>query len=164
MRKSNWIVVAVIVALSALLLWAWFALGFHHVDAPLDMIATAAWWVVLALVIYLILWSERKRREKMLTAFVGRGVVYNPETGAIRTRDGETEVALLAQILSGLKFSDDIVDLQSNSRATFRWVVRTSKFDEDGAVWEGEVLSVRDPNAAPVPFQNREALAELLAA
>ena len=35
MRKSNWIVTAIAAVACGVLLWAWFALGFNHVDDPL---------------------------------------------------------------------------------------------------------------------------------
>lgn len=34
MRKSNWLVVAIAVVASAILLWVWFTLGFNRVDSP----------------------------------------------------------------------------------------------------------------------------------
>ena len=34
MRKSNWIVAAIAAVACGVLLWAWFALGFNHVDDP----------------------------------------------------------------------------------------------------------------------------------
>ena len=35
MRKNNWIVAAIAAVACGVLLWAWFALGFNHVDDPL---------------------------------------------------------------------------------------------------------------------------------
>ena len=43
MRKSNWIVAAIAAVACGALLWAWFALGFNHVDDSLSSShATAA--------------------------------------------------------------------------------------------------------------------------
>ena len=80
MRKSNWLVATLAVVASAALLWAWFALGFNHVDDPLDLIVAILWWVVVAAVVGAILWAESKRRQKMRLAFVGEGIIYNPES------------------------------------------------------------------------------------
>ncbi|BCS58508.1 hypothetical protein ADLECEL_23930 [Adlercreutzia equolifaciens subsp. celatus] len=42
MRKNNWIVAAIAAVACGVLLWAWFALGFNHVDDPLDLIVVLA--------------------------------------------------------------------------------------------------------------------------
>ena len=47
MRKSNWLVATLAVVASAALLWAWFALGFNHVDDPLDLIVAILWCPLL---------------------------------------------------------------------------------------------------------------------
>ena len=41
MRKNNWIVTAIAAVACGVLLWAWFALGFNHVDDPLDLVFPA---------------------------------------------------------------------------------------------------------------------------
>ena len=38
MKKSNVLITAVIVVVSAFLLWLWYNLGFNHVDSPLDLV------------------------------------------------------------------------------------------------------------------------------
>lgn len=50
------------------------------------------------------------------------------------------------------------------ARFTFRWVMRSRKFDRNGDDWEGEVVAAHDPGAEPRPFSSREDLAALLAA
>ena len=50
------------------------------------------------------------------------------------------------------------------ARFTFRWVMRSRKFDRNGDDWEGEVVAAHDPDAEPRPFSSREDLAALLAA
>ena len=162
MRKSNWLVLAIAVVVSLVLLGVWFALGFSHVDSPLDMIITAAWWIVIAVVISAIVWAERQRRLKMLTAFVGNGIVYNPEKGVVRVRPGETEVDLLRSVLAGITFEDEVANLNS-SRSTFRWIVRTKHFEDNGAVWNGEVIPLRTTHAPTRPFANQAELAAILA-
>ena len=74
-------------------MWAWFALGSDHVDDPLDL--------VVAAVVGGIVWAEGKRREKMRLAFIGEGVVYNPEAGLVMPDAGESELAALERTLSG---------------------------------------------------------------
>ena len=163
MRKSNWLVIAIAVIAAAFLLWAWFALGFNHVDDPLDMVVAVIWWVVVAAVIAGIVWAERKRRQKMRTAFLGDGVVYTPEYGVLRTKSGQTEMALLQEMLSGRQFPEEVVALDSKTRDSFRWVVRTRAFQNNGSTWEGEVLAANNPNAPARVFASKRDLAALLA-
>lgn len=164
MRISNWIITAVAAVACGILLWAWFALGFNHVDDPLDLIVAVVWWVAVAAVIGAIYWAENKRRERMRLAFVGEGVVYNPEAGVVMPDAGETALGALERTLSGQAFPDEVADLDDRVRPSFLWVVRSHKFERNGEVWEGEVLPVHDPDAEPRPFSSREDLAALLAA
>ena len=163
MRKNNWIVAAIAAVACGVLLWAWFALGFNHVDDPLDLIVAIVWWLAVAAVVGGIVWAEGKRREKMRLAFVGEGVVYNPEAGLVMPDAGESELAALERTLSGMAFPDEVAALDERVRPAFRWVVRSRKFDRNGEVWEGEVVA-HDPDAEPRPFSSREDLAALLAA
>ena len=156
MRKSNWIVAAIAAVACGVLLWAWFALGFNHVDDPLDL--------VVAAVVGCIVWAEGKRREKMRLAFIGEGVVYNPEAGLVMPDAGESELAALERTLSGMAFPDEVAALDERMSPAFRWVVRSRKFDRNGEVWEGEVVAAHDPDAESRPFSSRENLAALLAA
>ena len=156
MRKSNWIVAAIAPVACGALLWAWFALGFGHVDDPLDLVVVA--------VVGGIVWAEGKRREKMRLAFIGEGIVYNPEAGLVMPDAGESELAALERTLAGMAFPDEVAALDERVRPAFRWVVRSRKFDRNGEVWEGEVVPAHDPEAEPRPFASREDLAALLAA
>ncbi len=162
MRKNNWIVVAVAVVAAAVLLWLWFALGLNRVDEPLDLVVAIVWGLVVAAVIAGIVRAENKRRERMRLAFIGTGVVYNPETGVVMPNAGESELSALQRLLAGLAFPDEVAELDVKSDDAFRWVVRSSKFDRNGDVWEGEVLPAHDPGAKPQSFADREALAALL--
>ena len=155
-RKSNWIVAAIAAVACGVLLWAWFALGFNHVDDPLDLVVVA--------VVGGIVWAEGKRREKMRLAFIGEGVVYNPEAGLVMPDAGESELAALERTLSGMAFPDEVAALDERVRPAFRWVMRSRKFDRNGDDWEGEGVDAHDPGAAPRPFSSREDLAALLAA
>ena len=152
MRKNNWIVAAIAAVACGVLLWAWFALGFNHVDDPLDLVVGG------------IVWAEGKRREKMRLAFIGEGIVYNPEAGLVMPDAGESELAALERTLAGMAFPDEVAALDERVRPAFRWVVRSRKFDRNGEVWEGEVVPAHDPEAEPRAFSSREDLAALLAA
>lgn len=164
MRKSNWLVMAIAAVACAVLLGLWFFLGFNHVDSPLDLIIAIVWWVVVAGVIGAIVWSENRRREKMRLAFVGEGVVYNPERGLVLVEVPKGELDALQQTLENLSYPTQVVELADHVRPAFQWVVRSEKFDREGDVWEGEVLPAHDPDGKPVRFNGRDELAALIAA
>ena len=164
MRKSNWLVIAIAVVASAALLWAWYALGFFAVDSPVDVAVSIVWWVAIVAVVAGISWAESRRRERMRLAFIGDGVVYNPESGVVMPKRGETEAAALQRTLAGMAFPDEVRPLDDSTRTTFRWVVRSHKFKNGGEVWEGVVLPANDTDAKGRPFSSREDLAALLAA
>lgn len=116
MRKNNWIVTAIAAVACGVLLWAWFALGFNHVDDPLDLVVAVAWWLVVAAVAGGIVWAEGKRREKMRLAFVGEGAGCSPEAGLVMPDAGESELAALERTLSGMAFPDEVAALDERVR------------------------------------------------
>lgn len=164
MRKSNWLVVAIAVVAAAALLWLWYFLGFNHIDDPLDLVIAIVWWVVIALVVIAIKRAEDRRRQKMRIAFIGDGFLYNPESGLVVPDQGESEVTLLERVLTQMTYPDKVVSLDEDERLTFRWIVRSFKFADDGDVWKGEVSSVHKPDEDPISFESREDLAALLSA
>lgn len=164
MRKSNWFVVAIAVVAVAVLLWLWYFLGFNRIDSPLDLVIAIVWWVVIALVVIAIKRAEDKRREKMRIAFIGDGFLYNPESGLVVPDQGESEVALLERTLANMTYPDKVVALDDDERLTFRWIVRSLKFADDGDVWEGEVSPAHKPDEDPISFESRDDLIALLSA
>lgn len=116
MRKNNWIVAAIAAVACGVLLWAWFALGFNHVDDPLDLVVAVVWWLAVAAVVGGIVWAEGKRREKMRLAFIGEGIVYNPEAGLVMPDAGESELAALERTLAGMAFPDEVAALDERVR------------------------------------------------
>ena len=172
MRKSNWLV-AVVSALScAVLLGLWFQLGFNHVDDPLDLVIAIVWWVVVARLGVLAVdgdlvespfgFAEHRRREKMRLAFVGTGVVYNPERGLVLVEEEGSELDALQETLQGMSYPTKIVELADHVRPAFSWVVRSERFKQNGDVWVGEVLPAHDPEAKAVRFSGRDELAQLI--
>ncbi len=164
MRTSNWIVAAIAALAAGALLWAWYALGFSNVDSPLDLVIAIIWWAVVVGVVIAITRVEAKRRERMRTTFVGYGIVYNPESGIVRSDSDEPELAMVQRILADMEYPLHVARLDERALPAFQWVVHSKKFEHDGEVWEGEVLPAHAPDADPQPFANREELAVLLAA
>lgn len=73
MRKSNWIIAAVLLLASVAFLWIWHALQFDLVDNPLDIVVTVVWWVVIAAACVAIHWAEKKRQERIPQSSLRRG-------------------------------------------------------------------------------------------
>ena len=95
MRKSNWIIAAVLLLASVAFLWIWHALQFDLVDNPLDIVVTVVWWVVIAAACVAIHWAEKKRQERIRTIFVAPGLLYNSEMGVVRLNPNEEVVDAL---------------------------------------------------------------------
>ena len=104
MQKSNWIIIAILVAASVLFLWMWQALQFNVVDNPVDLVITLAWWLVIVGACVAIHLAEKKRRERIRTMFLAPGLVYNCETGVIRLEPGTSVVDTLQTLLGALNY------------------------------------------------------------
>lgn len=161
MQKSNWIIVTILVVASILFLWMWQALQFSLVDNPVDIVVTVVWWLVIAGACVAIHWAEKKRRERIRTVFLAQGLAYNCETGVVRLDANASVVDALQNMLNNLNYGFDLAELPSNSRVRFQRIVRTSKFADNGNVWEGELVEVVQPGS-PKPFSSRSELAHLM--
>lgn len=116
MRKSNWIIAAVLLLASVAFLWIWHALQFDLVDNPLDIVVTVVWWVVIAAACVAIHWAEKKRQERIRTIFVAPGLLYNSEMGVVRLSPDDEVVDALQAILSNLTYGFELAELPANSR------------------------------------------------
>ena len=99
MRKSNWMIAAVLLLASVAFLWIWHALQFDLVDNPLDIVVTVVWWVVIVAACVAIHWAEKKRQERIRTIFVAPGLLYNSEMGVVRLSPDDEVVDALQAIL-----------------------------------------------------------------
>ena len=114
MRKSNWIIAAVLLLASVAFLWIWHALQFDLVDNPLDIVVTVVWWVVIAAACVAIHWAEKKRQERIRTIFVAPGLLYNSEMGVVRLSPDDEVVDALQAILSNLTYGFELAELPAN--------------------------------------------------
>ena len=169
MKKANWIITAIIVAASILFLGLWYYLKFDLVDNPLDLALTLGWWVLVLGGCAWIHKSEKKRQEKLRTAYVGQGVLFNPEAGLLNTSMAPSQVDELQKILEGLKYPFSLKEFPNTRALSLDYIVRTTKFKpeaQNGArpEWEGEVAFVHHPEKAPVPFRSKRELSRILGA
>ena len=166
MKKSNWIVAAVLAVGAGLFLWLWYYLGFNFVDDPLDLVVAIAWWAAVLGASLGIRFAEKRRQVRVRTAYLAEASLFNSEAGLLPLEgfgEGATMADALQQTLSGLKYNFDRAGLPQREEAGFTRIVRTERFDKDDAEkWEGEVVDVRTKEA--VPFKGKEQLAGLLAA
>jgi hypothetical protein len=130
MRKSNWIVMVVAVAISAFLLWLWYYLGFNNIDSPLDLIISIVWWALVALFVYLIVRSEAKRQRQIRTIYVSDGALFNPERGLVACPDPATRIDAMQEILSNLSYGFHMEDMPAEDDFDCSYVVRTDDFKE----------------------------------
>lgn len=62
MSKSNIIVTVVLAALSILLLCLWYFQGFSATDAPLDLVLSVVWWIVIIIGVVLVTKTGKTNR------------------------------------------------------------------------------------------------------
>lgn len=171
MKKSNWLAFIIAIIISAFLLWLWFFLGFNHIDAPLDLVLSIIWWVIIVVACYAIYRVEKKRQERARTCYVADRYIYNAEVGSITAEGVEAAVEKMHDVIKDLEYNFEVKDAPKD--AQFNFVVRSKKFkvrreaDEEQGVaeeldWEGEVAVVERPNDDPLPFSNRAELLQTL--
>lgn len=163
MRKSNWIIIAIIVIASLILLGMWFYFGFNYVDNPLDLVITILWIILVAGICFAIHKLEQARCRAIRTMFLGPGTIYNSEAGVIKLGEDGRYVPAMRKALSKLDYGfkkKDATDSENN-RICFQCIVNTDKFKNNGRTWEGEVIAVTDPNN-PHEFNNMTELSNLL--
>ena len=157
MTKSTAIITAILVALSIALLVFWYVSGLYLVDAPLDLIVDALWWVVIAICVVLVVRSEQKRRRAIRTIYVSPTSLYSSSTGVVACPDPSQRPATMRRMLDSVSYDYSKKPLPDRSEFECRYVVTTDRFEEgDDAstegvrVWEGTVDTVIPGARQPV--------------
>ena len=172
MKKSNRLAFIIAIIISAFLLWLWFWLGFDHVDAPLDLVLSIIWWIIVAVACIIIYKVEKKRQERARTCYVADRYIYNAEAGSQTAEGAEAAVQAMHDVIDNLEYTFEVKDGPKD--AQFNYVVRSKKFKitRDGdelhgqpeqLQWEGEVATPERPDDDPIPFANRAELLAILA-
>lgn len=157
MKKSNWIILGVLVVISAFLLWLWYYLGFNKVDDPFDLVLSVVWWIGVALIGYLIYRAEKKRQQQIRTIYVSPDALFNVERGLVDCPDPEKRVSLMEEILDNLEYNFHKEDMPKEKDFEFKYVVRTEDFKEKDSKDDN------DANATPedaTPAAEAPAVAE----
>lgn len=164
MKKSNWIIIAILFVASCFFLALWYWLDFNLVDDPLDLIVTIVWWALIIAICLVIHFSEKRRQRAIRTVFIAPNLIYNSEVGLVRLNPGEAYVPALGKLISNLEYTFDRAEEtqdENGARIRFRYIVHTDKFEDDGDTWEGEVIEVARPDD-PHEFSSRQELTRLL--
>ena len=162
MKKTNWIILALALVVSLFLLWLWYFLRFNLVDNPLDLVLSIIWWCLIAVAIVVFTRLEKKRQERVRTAYVAPLGIFNAESGLSELEAGASKTALIEEILQGLKYNFHHEKLPEEREARFVYIVHSKKYKDDGDEWEGDVVVVSRPDDDPREFKSREELAAIL--
>lgn len=161
MRKSNWIIFAILVVASIFFLCLWYYLHFDLIDNPLDLVLSIIWWVLIILLCYWIHRSEKKRQESRRTLFLAPGAVYNRELGIVKLGEDEDLITVMQNMLSELEYNFDIEEPPEDEPIRFKKIVHTKKFKDEGEIWEGEVIDINNADE-PISFENMQELSDLV--
>lgn len=161
MRKSNWIIVAILVIASVIFLALWYALGFNLIDDPLDLVVTIVWWIIIVGVCVAIKLAEDKRRKAIRTSFIAPGLIYNPEAGIVKVEEPRSYTSTLQGILDDLNYGFEKKGGSNDKRIRFTYIVRTDRFERNGAQWDGEVVRASNPDDVK-PFRSMQELVQLI--
>lgn len=148
-RKSNVIIIAILMVASIAFLWLWNYLGFHLIDMR-DLVITILWWIITIGLCIAIHIAEKRRRERIRTIFISDGVLYNPEA-----------VAGMRELLDNLNYDPNVSPDASQKRLRFSYIVHSPKFSDEGRVWEGDVVQVSGPRDS-LPFNSAQELSKIL--
>lgn len=142
-RKSNIIIVAILMVASIAFLWLWNYLGFHLIDGR-DLVITIIWWVITLGLCFAIHRAEQKRRERIRTIFVSDGMLYNSEAGTVRVNGDNAKAYTDAMrlVLANLTYGSDVKPDNNQSRVRFKYIVHSDKFSDSGNTWKGDVIQL----------------------
>ena len=167
MKKSNWIILVLLVVASALLLWLWYYLGFNYVDSPLDLVLSIVWWVAVVAFIALIIRAEKKRQRAIRSIYVGPDKLFNIEAGVVDCPDPEQRVAVMQNILNNLKYSfGNHAERPSADEFRYQFIVDSDVYKpSDSAAdqepeWKGSVSKVSSKHVSD--FDTRGQLSRMM--
>ena len=141
MKKSNLIVLGILLVASLFLLWLWWYLGFSRVDTPADVLISVAWWIIISAVAFGIFRMEERRREQMRTVYVSPTALFNCESGIVECRNVSQRVELAEEIMKNMKYGMDFQDMPDPSEFAYTYIIRTHDY-QNAEHWHGTVVKV----------------------
>ena len=162
MKKTNYLIFALVALAAAFLLYLWYHLGFNHVDNPVDLTLGVVWFVGIALLIALVVRQEKKRQQLIRTVYVAPSQLFNSEAGVVELEAGCDVADSMAAVLAGLKYGFKTQEQPKQEDFDYRYVVRTESFKDshernneeadgasevsDDAAWKGTVVKIDREN------------------
>lgn len=168
MKKSNYLVIAIAVLVSAFLLFLWYYLGFNSVDSPTDLVISVVWWVAIVAIVAGIFKLEKSRQQQIRTIYISPAALFNSETGTVELA-GASVPAAMQQILEGLEYGFESKDAPTKDEFDYRYVVKTDEFkpsddDKNEPTWKGAVVKIdREAGNTETAFDGIEQLKAALA-
>lgn len=151
MRKSNWIILAILAVAAGFFLWLWYYLGFNFVDDPFDLVLAVAWWAVVLVLVFGIRAAESKRRCRVRTAYLAPGILFNSEAGYVNLsafKEGTTLADALEYTLAGLTYAFDRKDPASDERGATSGLEGAPVSEAGADPASGERLAAAEPQGA----------------
>lgn len=163
MRKSNVVIVTIIIVASIIFLWLWFYLGFNHVDNPFDLVLSIIWWMLVLIICLIIHYVEKRRQRAIRTIYLAPNFIYNTETGLMRLDDDDLYVPLMQTVLNGLEYNFAKKDSKEFEKLypDFDLIVHTDKYADKGDTWKGEIVETYNANNK-YEFKNMDELRALI--
>lgn len=167
MRKSNWIVFVLFAAAAVLLVVLWYVLGLDKVDAPLDLVLGIVFIVLIALVAFVLIRMELRRRKLLRAIYVAVPDAFNTEYGSLPAGSISMLIDAAGAVLEGLEYATDTLEAPADFEPGF--VIETDRFvaggvaESDGVVprlWSGRVENSQ--TGTGVDFGSIEELREIL--
>lgn len=131
MKKSNWIIMAVLAVAAGFFLWLWYYLSFNFVDDPLDLVLAIVYWALVIGLSVGIHFAEKKRRRRVRTVYVSDRALYNSEAGLLAFPDEEPTQDDIASVLYNLKYDFARADEPDLGTFDVKYLVRSEKFDAE---------------------------------
>lgn len=175
MKKNNYVVTVLAVAVSIFLLWLWYHLGLNQVDNPLDLVLSIIWWALTALIVVGIVRFEKSRQRQIRTIYVSPNALYNSERGVVSVAEAAQKTDVMESILQELKYDFSNEDMPEQDEFEYQYVVQTDKYkkgDENAEdekdqqpTWEGKLIKIDRQNGnIETKFEDLDQLKAALAA
>lgn len=184
MKKGDVLAFVVLGMVSVLLFFLWFYLGLFRLNGVLDPLLILVWWGIVVAGTIAIVKTERIRRRRIRTVYVGDYATFSSEKGLMRFESTEPMQEIVAAILENLQYDFTCAAIPEHDMFDARYFIRTREFSTGqtddaipsavswvagsagvGAVseprkWKGEVVIVKTKEERV--FENPQELAGIL--
>ncbi|WP_080799619.1 phosphatase PAP2 family protein [Arabiibacter massiliensis] len=150
MKKSNWIIMAVLAVAAGAFLWLWYYLGFNFVDDPFDLVLAIVYWALVIGLSTGIHFAEKKRRQRVRTVYVSDRALFNSEAGLLAFQGEEPTQDDIAAVLYNLKYDFTRADEPDLDEFDVKYLVRTEKFDAEQRDEEAQLEAPAESQAPDV--------------